>query len=459
MRNVCVAVVLAIAALLAGCSDVIDTDARRLCRSVLPALYDDGSRFTDISTDEFASSTASSPVVILRYRHSPPAATSPSPSTRPSTASLPLRTLTCSFEATSEGRAPKLVAVATDRTALGPLRLHILQKFWIDSGLASGSDPAPIAVARFAPTLPMPIATILQQSLAALPAIAFYSLLATAYSLIYGLIGRINLAFGDLASLAGYGAFLGFCMLGSERPILAVTLALVVGLATAIMHGGVLGHAVLKRMTTTPGQHVLIATIGMSIVWQEAMRLTQGTGSRWISPLANRPIGVAQSDQFIVTVTPMALIVSSIALLAAWGLVRSMRRSRFGLSWRAMADDPIAAALLGVNPGRVLVRTMILAGALSGLCGVLTTLYYGGVGYAGGLIIGLKALIAAIIGGIGSIPGALIGGLLLGVAETVWASTFQIEYRDPAIFIALAILLWLRPGGLFGDATHHYKER
>jgi branched-chain amino acid transport system permease protein len=107
---------------------------------------------------------------------------------------------------------------------------------------------------------------------------------------------------------------------------------------------------------------------------------------------------------------------------------------------------------MGVDQNRTLVQTMLLAASLSGLCGVLTTLFYGGVGYAGGLITGLKALIAAIIGGIGSIPGALVGGLLLGVAETMWAGLFQIEYRDPAIFIGLAVLLWLRPGGLFGHS-------
>ncbi len=153
----------------------------------------------------------------------------------------------------------------------------------------------------------------LQQALGSLPVIAIYALLATAYALIYGLIGRINLAFGDLASLAGYGAFLGFSMIGDGRIGLAIAAALVAGLFTAAMHGGVLGRLVIARLAHAPGQHILIVTIGVSIVWQEAMRLTQGAGNRWISPLMNRPLGIARAGDFIVTLTPMALIVAVIA--------------------------------------------------------------------------------------------------------------------------------------------------
>ena len=147
----------------------------------------------------------------------------------------------------------------------------------------------------------------------------------------------------------------------------------------------------------------------------------------------------------------MALLVAAIAAAAAAALVVAMRRLRFGRLWRAAADDPIAAAMFGIDPRAMLVRTMVLAALLSGIGGVLTTLYYGGVGYSGGLIVGLKALIAAIIGGIGSISGALTGALLVGIAEAVWSGLFPIEYRDPALFVGLVIVLWLKPSGLYGN--------
>ena len=204
--------------------------------------------------------------------------------------------------------------------------------------------------------------------------IAIYALLATAYSLIYGLVGRINLAFGDLSSLAGYGAFLGFSLVGDKAAAVAVAIALVAGLFTAAMHGTALGQLVIARLAQAPGQHILIATIGVSIFWQEAMRLTQGAGNRWISPLINRPIGIARTGDFTVTVTPMAVIVVVVAGVAASALVIAMRRLRFGLRWRASADDPIAAAMLGIDQRAILVRTFVLAALLAGLGGVLMTL-------------------------------------------------------------------------------------
>ena len=436
MRGIGLVLIALVLVLLGGCSELADSDARRMCRSLLPALHDVGAGFEILDTYALPASTASAPVFAVRFR---------------SSVDRRERSLTCSFLVTVPGGQPRLVSVLNGFRPLGAERVHLLQKFWIESGRAAQADPAPIAMAPFVVPLPRVLAVALQQAVSALPSIAIYALLATAYSLIYGLTGRINLAFGDLASLAGYGAFLGFSLIGALNPGWAIACALVVGLFTAAAHGGALGQAVLTRIVHAPGQHVLIATIGMSIVWQEAMRLTQGAGNRWLSPLMNRPVGIARADDFIVTVTPMALAVAAVAGLVAVVVVMGMRKSRFGRAWRASADDPVAAAMLGIDQNLTLLRTALLAALLSGLCGILTTLYYGGVGYAGGLITGLKALIAAIIGGIGSIPGALVGGLLLGIAETSWASIFQIEYRDPAIFIGLAVMLWLRPGGLFGE--------
>jgi branched-chain amino acid transport system permease protein len=432
--------------LLAGCADLIDSDQRRLCRSLLPALDGAAAGFEIDRVDDLRVAAAEGASLRIVYR----VLVSPDGRSAGTVQGPGLRTLTCLFAPTSGRAAPVLVSVVTDRGPLGPGRLHVLQRYWIDSGLAAQSDPEPIATFAAAPTLSRPFAFALQQALGSLPAIAIYVLLATAYSLIYGLVGRINLAFGDLSSLAGYGAFLGFSMIGDQAIGAAVLLAFLFGLFTAATHGGALGRLVVARLAGAPGQHVLIATIGISIFWQEAMRLTQGAGNRWISPLMNRPIGLARTDGYTVTVTPMALIVAVVAGVAALVLVVAMRRSRFGLHWRASADDPLAAAMMGVDATAILVRTMVLAALLSGLAGVLTTLFYGGVGYAGGLVIGLKALIAAIIGGIGSIHGALLGGLILGLAETVWSGLFPIEYRDPAIFFGLAVMLWLRPAGLYG---------
>lgn len=456
MRGIALVLIGSIAIVLSGCADFIDSEQRRLCRSLLAALERETVHFEIDRVDEQQLPSSNGTEVRVLYRTRP---TGADPSIDKAQRGG-LRALTCQFAPASGKAPPVLTSVVTAEGALGPLRLHTLQRFWIDSGQAALSDPMPVLLLGAAPAVSRTVAIGLQHALGSLPVIAIYALLATAYSLIYGLIGRINLAFGDLSSLAGYGAFLGFSMIGDTALRSAVLIAVVTGLFTAAMHGGALGKLVIGRLAQAPGQHILIATIGVSIFWQEAMRLTQGAGNRWISPLLNRPVGIARADGFTVTVTPMALVVAIVAAIAALAVVIAMRRFRFGLRWRASADDAVAAAMFGVDPRAMLVRTMVLAAVLSGLGGVLTTLYYGGVGYSGGLVIGLKALIAAIIGGIGSINGALAGAILVGFTETLWSSFFAIEYRDPALFAVLIFVLWLKPSGLYGiDQVPHGQRQ
>jgi branched-chain amino acid transport system permease protein len=132
-----------------------------------------------------------------------------------------------------------------------------------------------------------------------------------------------------------------------------------------------------------------------------------------------------------------------------------MRLTGFGRAWRAYADDAKAASLFGVDGRRLLRQTLAIAGAMAGLAGMLIVAQYGGLGFAGGLQFGLKALIAAIIGGIGSVSGALVGGVAIGLFETLWSAYLPIDTRDIALYAALVAFLVFRPGGLLGsqDAT------
>ena len=179
---------------------------------------------------------------------------------------------------------------------------------------------------------------------------------------------------------------------------------------------------------------------------------SQGARDRWMPALFNQPFPLAVSGPFVVTVTPMQLGTAAVALAAAAGVLVVLGRSRFGRHWRAFADDPQAAALVGVAPGRLLAATFVLAGLMAGLAGWIVAVYYGNVGFAMGTVLGLKALVAAVVGGIGSVPGAFLGGLLLGGTEAAWSALFPIEFRDLAIFSLLVAMLVLRPNGLFGFA-------
>ncbi len=432
---------------LGGCSGLIDSDAARLCRTLLPVLERDAGPIDILSTVISGRTVTAEQAVSIDYR------------VRETSVGGVPRRISCLFAKQGPerradpalGAAALLDAVVTDDGALGPLRLHLLKQNWIARGGATAADPAPFATFGPLPSVPRWLALGVQTGVSALPVISIYALLALAYALIYGLVGRINLAFGELTVLAGYGAFLGIAAVESRWGLAA---ALMAGAAlagfTGLSQGAALGRWVLAPLVGRPGQHLLIATIGLSLFWSELLRITQGSSNKWIGPMFNRPLALMRDRDFVVTATPMALLLPLLAGMAAVALLMVMHATRFGRRWRAFADDAMAAALLGVDPQRLILTTMLLASGCAALAGFLTTIYYGGVGFAGGQMIGLKALIAAVIGGIGSIPGALAGGIVLGLAEAIWSALFPIEFRDPAIFTALVVMLAVRPEGLLG---------
>ena len=223
-------------------------------------------------------------------------------------------------------------------------------------------------------------------------------------------------------------------------------------------HGIVIGNLVIRPLALASGQHVLVATAGLALVLQEYLRLTQGAGTRWISPVLSQPIVLASAEGFSVTVTPVAVAASAIAGLAAAGVLLALKRTRFGREWRAVSDDAPAAALFGVSTNALYLKTFALSCGLAGLAGFVVAVFYGGIGFAGGTYLGLKALAGAVIGGIGSPLGAILGGLALGAGEALWSATMPIEHRDIAIFACLALLIGLRPGGIFGFADSRPRQ-
>lgn len=428
-------IILLLAAALGGCALLEDPAEARLCRSIIPALDPDAIAVKILTTQRLTQSRG----IKLLYRVD-------------ASASEPqLRSLACSFQPNRTGpaEADHLLRVETDHGVLSPMRLYVLKRFWLERA-GGAADPAPIINADRVPEIPRAAAITLQNIFAALPQMAVYALLATAYALIYGLVGRINLAFGDFATLGGYGAFLAMAATTGGALPLALAAVVLAAVWTTAIHGALIGRFVFARVARQRGQVVLIASTGLALFIAEYIRIAQGPGIRWTPPMLNMPIGLARSEQFVVATTPMGIAVALLAFFVALALLVLMRRSRFGRAWRACADDPFAAALMGLSPDRILLGAFVLASVVAGLGGAITTLYYGGVTHSGGLLIGLKALIAAILGGVGSVPGAFLGGLALGAAEALWSAVFPIELRDPAIYGMLAIVLAIRPGGFSG---------
>lgn len=416
---------------------MIDAGQARTCRSVIPAINP-----TDAGIEIMRTVPLGGDGVRIDYR------------VRAADAPTRDRFIACQFSGSSLASAERgtLVGVVTEAGPLGELRLQLLKRFWLATE-GTAADPEPISGATRVPALPRPMAVALQHVLLALPSISIYALLAAAYSLIYGLVGRINLAFGELAAVSGYAAFLGVAIAGPGGGIaVPLLLALALALMAALCWGVASGRFVFQPLAAQTGQRVLIGTVALAIVLQEFLRLAQGSRLKWVQPMLGTPYAVARAGDFVVTVTPMAAGSAALCLLAAGALVGLMHATRFGRSWRACADDPGAAELFGVDRGRVLLGTFALGSVLAGVAGYVVTIYYGTLGYAGGFVLGIKALLAAVVGGIGSVPGAFLGGLLLGGAEALWSALFPIEFRDLAIFALLVALLVLRPNGLFGFA-------
>lgn len=420
---------------LAGCSAWPDAYEARTCRTIVPAINPPGSTIDVRHTAELPQGGG----VEVNYM------------VRAPDAALRERRIVCRFSPGNSGAGDRLAEIWSDGQRVGDVRLAILQRFWLQSPDALAADPAPFLQLGAVPEVPRKVALVMQHVSSALPLISIYAVLAPAYALVYGLLGRINLAFGEFAAIGGYGALLAFPLasgLGFWPAVLAASIVL--GVFAAGMHGLAAGRLVFSPLQRASGQQVLIATIGLAIALQEYMRLSQGSALRWVEPFLNNPVGLARHEGFVVTATPIGAAVTALALAVALSLLALMRWTRFGRFWRACADDPTAAMLVGVDFRGVLAVTFILASALAGLAGTIVTFYYGGVGFAGGIVLGLKSLIAAIAGGIGSIPGAFLGAVLVGGAEALWSALFPIEYRDMAIYGMLAALLIWRPGGLLG---------
>lgn len=431
--------------LAAGCSG-IDGEQAKLCRAALPALEESGT----IRLDSVATDPDIAYGIRLDYTVEEPDAP-PRPGF-----------VRCAF---GGGRLDtdrlKLLGIETAAGEMAPVKLLFLQRFWLaepdatadgERRLTGLSAEQPLIGTK----LPGRSGYWLQQTLNGLPIGAFYAFLAVAYALVYGLVNRINLAFGEIAMVGAYAAvatILSFGGLLTAGAGTAVAVAVMVALATAFLHGNilgaVLGEAVFRPLSRASHRSFLIATIGVSIALVEALRLIAGSRERWIQPVLNEATVIAEGS-FAVTLTTMQMLEIAGAAVVLGLVLTRMRRSAFGKAWRAVSDDPLMARLLGIDTGRVAVATFALSTGLAALAGAMSALHYGHASYGGGTMVGLKALVAALIGGIGSLPGAALGGLFIGLGETLWSAAMPVEWRDTAVLAMLAVLLIFRPEGLFG---------
>jgi branched-chain amino acid transport system permease protein len=298
------------------------------------------------------------------------------------------------------------------------------------------------------------VAIFLQQLVNGLELGSLYALIALGYTLIYGILELLNFAHGDVFMV---GAFLaaGAAALLVHNEVAAVPAGLAVGLMLLVAMGGagLLGVGI-ERIAYRPLRNAnrlapLITAIGVSLLLESVIQVGVSPAPVTVPSNALVPQTVLHAGSIETPLTGLMLFVASVALMLVLDFF--VFRTRFGSAMRATAQDREAATFMGIDVDRVIMVTFFVASALAGLGGVLFGLRYATIDFFMGYLLGIKAFTAAVIGGIGNLRGAMIGGLLLGVLESLAGGFISTQFQDTFVFLVLIGVLLVRPQGLFGQ--------
>lgn len=293
----------------------------------------------------------------------------------------------------------------------------------------------------------------LQQLINGLTVGSTYALIAIGYTMVYGIIGMINFAHGEVYMIGSYVAFIviaGLTLMGID----SLPLVMIAAFAGSIIIASAYGYSI-ERVAYRPlrgGNRLipLISAIGMSIFLQNEILLSQDSKDKAIPNLLPGNFVFGESTMHSVTISYMQVLIFAVTFVVMLALTAFISRSRLGRACRACAEDIKMANLLGINTNNIIALTFVIGAALAGIAAVLLGMQYGVINPHLGFLAGIKAFTAAVLGGIGSIPGAVLGGLLLGLAEAFGADIFGDQYKDVVAFSLLILVLLFRPTGILG---------
>ncbi|ATN33845.1 branched-chain amino acid ABC transporter permease [Rhizobium sp. ACO-34A] len=288
------------------------------------------------------------------------------------------------------------------------------------------------------------MAYLLQQLANAVPISALYAALAFGYALAFGMTRRPDITYGALFAFAGQ-VFLLFAHIGWNRLFLILPAALALAAAASFLYTTVAGWSiarhVLRPLHGASANAVIVASLALVILLSEIMRLSMNSRELWLSPFLNVRVIFWQGEGGDVGLT--VIQIGSVVLMA--GVVTLghllLARTRLGRDWRAVADDPRAARLCGVNADGVFILSYVAAASIAAICGILATSYYGSMDFASGLLFGLKVVLIAAVGGYSVPLKSAAGAAVVGLSETLWSGYAPILWRDAAIISALVLLL------------------
>lgn len=299
---------------------------------------------------------------------------------------------------------------------------------------------------------------------------SIYALIALGYTMVYGILRIINFAHGDILMVGALTTLSGMNALNAHfpnlPPLAQLGLALLLAMAVCALLAMAIERFAYHRLRNAPRLAPLISGIGVSVLLQTvAMIVWSRNPLMFPQILPMDPIAVthgsAAHPPALVTVT--GIVTVALALAVMLGLWLLVEYTRLGRGMRAVAENPRIATLMGVNPNAIIILTFAIGGVFAALAGVMMASNYGSAGFSMGFLPGIKAFTAAVLGGIGNIRGAMVGGLLLGLIESLGAGylgdlthgVFGSNYQDIFAFMVLILVLVFRPAGLLGERVAH----
>jgi branched-chain amino acid transport system permease protein len=297
------------------------------------------------------------------------------------------------------------------------------------------------------------LAYALQQLINGISLGMIYGLIAVGYTMVYGIIGMINFAHGDIFMI---GAFISLIVLvllsagGMMDGPAAILLVLLISIAITGLYGWAVERVAYRPLRGSFRLAPLISAIGISIVLQNYVQVAQGARVKPTETVISGGVELMREGSFVVqfSYVQMLIIALTLAVLAIFTVL--VTKTPLGRAMRACEQDRKMAGLLGIDTDRTISLTFVIGAALAAVAGTMYLLRYGVIDFYIGFLAGVKAFTAAVLGGIGSLPGAVLGGLLIGLIETFWSAYFSVQYKDVAAFSILVLTLIFLPTGLLG---------
>lgn len=278
---------------------------------------------------------------------------------------------------------------------------------------------------------------------------SIYALIALGYTMVYGIVKLINFAHGDVMMVGAYAGYFVLCALGTTP--LGMVCAFVAAMVICALLILVIERVAYRPLRSAPRLNSLITAIAVELILQNLMRVLPFVGP---NPREFPTMATVNFTFGLVSISNIQVIVIVLSAILMVILNYIVNYTKMGKAMRAVSFDLGAASLMGINVNRTIAVTFVIGSVLAGAGGVLYATYYPQIDPVMGYIPGLKAFVAAVLGGIGSIPGAMLGGIILGVAETMVKAYISSSYADAVSYCILIVILLVKPAGLLGKKTH-----